>query len=357
MYDCHGFLMKGRLLVTFVAGCWLLAGCVLPPEFASILPFIPTITRYTVAYTVTASPGPASLTPFQPEENSSTSTTTPFQPVENTGTYTPSATATLTLTLTSTETATPSLTRTRTQTRSPTITPTASRTITVSSTPIFPYTATQIWIPSYTPTSTQTSLAYPTPSYTPTLRFTDSPYLSPTFTLYPSITVTSTSSFTPTVTPTPTNTRTPGSIPTPTATRTGCNPVYNSGYEDQIVSLINQTRSANGLPLLTVHSALMNSAREHSTDMAVNNYVSHTGSDGSTSWQRMQRAGYVGLWGGENIYGGYNTSPAEAYAWWMNSTPHRENILGQYYRDVGVGYAYCNNSAYRNAYSINFGAP
>ncbi len=101
----------------------------------------------------------------------------------------------------------------------------------------------------------------------------------------------------------------------------------------------------------------MTSAREHSMDMAVNNYVSHTGSDGSTPWQRMLRAGYVGRWGGENIYGGYNTSPTQAFTWWMNSTPHRDNILGQYYRDVGVGYAYCSTSTYRNAYTINFGAP
>jgi uncharacterized protein YkwD len=98
----------------------------------------------------------------------------------------------------------------------------------------------------------------------------------------------------------------------------------------------------------------MTSARTHSTDMAVNNFVSHTGSDGSTPWQRMLLAGYIGRWGGENIYGGYNTSPTEAFNWWMNSTPHRNNILGQYYRDVGVGYAYCNNGAYRNALRMVF---
>jgi uncharacterized protein YkwD len=108
---------------------------------------------------------------------------------------------------------------------------------------------------------------------------------------------------------------------------------------------------------LNVNASLMSSARRHSTDMAVNNFVSHTGSDGSTAWQRMQWAGYVGRWGGENIYGGSNTSPEQAFTWWMNSTAHRDNILGIYYRDVGVGYAYCSTGTYRNAYTINFGAP
>ena len=133
--------------------------------------------------------------------------------------------------------------------------------------------------------------------------------------------------------------------------------VYNSGYETQIIGWINEQRVAAGLPALNVNGSLMSSARRHSTDMAVNNFVSHTGSDGSTSWQRMLAAGYVGRWGGENIYGGYNTTPAQAFDWWMNSTPHRDNILGQYYRDVGVGYAYCSTGTYRNAYTINFGAP
>jgi uncharacterized protein YkwD len=145
---------------------------------------------------------------------------------------------------------------------------------------------------------------------------------------------------------------------TPTATLIGCNPVYNSSYEDLIVSLINEQRIANLLPTLMVHSALMTSARAHSTDMAVNNFMSHTGSDGSTAWQRMLRAGYVGRWGGENIYAGYSSgSPRDAFNWWMNSTPHRDNILGQYYRDVGVGYAYCSTGSFRHYFTINFGAP
>jgi uncharacterized protein YkwD len=101
----------------------------------------------------------------------------------------------------------------------------------------------------------------------------------------------------------------------------------------------------------------MNSARAHSTDMAANNFVNHTGSDGSTPWQRMQLAGYGGHWGGENIYGGYNTTPDQAFSWWLGSTPHLNNILGIYYRDVGVGYAYCSTGTYRNTYTINFGTP
>jgi uncharacterized protein YkwD len=206
---------------------------------------------------------------------------------------------------------------------------------------------------THTPTLTRT----PTSSFTASLSPTQTHTRAPTHTLAPTDTPTVTTTPTFTETRAPTNTRTPGPTFTPTTTRTGCSIVYNSGYEEQIINLINQTRLANGLNALTVNNSLMNSARAHSTDMALNNFVNHTGSDGSTAWQRMQRAGYVGSWGGENIYGGYNTTPSQAFNWWLGSTPHLNNILGIYYRDVGVGYAYCATGTYRNTYTINFGAP
>jgi uncharacterized protein YkwD len=150
----------------------------------------------------------------------------------------------------------------------------------------------------------------------------------------------------------PTNT-----IP-PSLTPAGCIPIYNNAYEMQVIALINNERLNAGLPALAMHPSLMTSARGHSTDMAVNNFMSHTGSDGSSAWTRMVRAGYVGRWGGENIYAGWSSgSPQDAVTWWMNSAPHRANILGVNYRDIGVGYAYCIGSSYRNYYTVNFGAP
>ncbi len=120
--------------------------------------------------------------------------------------------------------------------------------------------------------------------------------------------------------------------------------------------MVNAERVKAGLPALNTNSSLMTSARGHSADMAVNNYMSHTGLDGSTAFQRMQAAGYVGRWGGENIWAG-GGSPTDAMTWWMNSTAHHDNILGQYYKDIGVGYASCASSTYRNYYTINFAVP
>ena len=114
--------------------------------------------------------------------------------------------------------------------------------------------------------------------------------------------------------------------------------------------LINNERAKADLAPLTVNGALENSAGLHSDDMAVNHFMSHTGSDGSTFWERAIQAGYTGHWGGEIIYGGGNSSPEQAVAWWMTDGPHRDMILGDL-DDFGAGYAYCSGGYF----TVDFG--
>jgi hypothetical protein len=84
--------------------------------------------------------------------------------------------------------------------------------------------------------------------------------------------------------------------------------------------------------------------------MAVNQFQSHTGSNGSTSGQRMQQAGYTHANStGENAYA-YATSVDEAMEaflidWGVPGNGHRDNLLqpgvsaANAYRDVGIGLA------------------
>ena len=132
--------------------------------------------------------------------------------------------------------------------------------------------------------------------------------------------------------------------------------MYNSGFEARVIALINNERANQGLAPLAENSSLDSSSRAHSTDMAVNNFMSHTGSDGSSYWDREVRAGYTGRWGGEIIYAGsgpYN-SPDQAVYWWMNDPPHRAIILADY-NDVGAGYAFCSTSSYGGYFTADFG--
>ncbi|HSX85932.1 MAG TPA: CAP domain-containing protein, partial [Cellvibrio sp.] len=63
----------------------------------------------------------------------------------------------------------------------------------------------------------------------------------------------------------------------------------------------------NPAPALRWDCRLGLASHVHSTDMATNNFFSHTGSDGSSPFDRMRREGYQFRTAGENISAGYHT--------------------------------------------------
>jgi uncharacterized protein YkwD len=132
--------------------------------------------------------------------------------------------------------------------------------------------------------------------------------------------------------------------------------VHNGAFETQVLALINNQRSLAGLGALTDSYPLENSAGIQSDDQATHNFLSHTGSDGSTYWQREVAAGYTGSWGGEIIYAGLGASnnPQSAVTWWMNDAPHKAIILADY-NDFGAGYAYCPTGTYGGFFTVDFG--
>jgi len=151
----------------------------------------------------------------------------------------------------------------------------------------------------------------------------------------------------------------PSTLPPPSAPM-GCNAQRDQSYESQVVNLINQVRVQNGLNPLTVRSELTQSALVHSTDMACNDFVGHSGSDGSHWTDRISAQGYSFSYATENIYVGFpefGGTPDGAFEWWMNSQVHRDNILDSRVTEFGVGYVYYENSSYGGYYTINFTRP
>lgn len=132
-----------------------------------------------------------------------------------------------------------------------------------------------------------------------------------------------------------------------------CNYTQNAGYVSQIESLINAERANNGLPALTVNSQLAASAQAHAGDMACNNMISHTGSNGSSSYARVLASGYAGTFTEEIIYGG--GGPQAAMSWWMGDQIHRDAILNPRSAEIGVGYAYYSNGAYGDYIVVDLG--
>ena len=128
-----------------------------------------------------------------------------------------------------------------------------------------------------------------------------------------------------------------------------------------LAARVNRERVTRGLAPLAVNAKLTASAQAHAEDVARTGRTrsaqeGHIGSDGSTVFDRAARAGYgTYSWGrrlGEN-WAWYH-SPAEAMALWMESTPHRSNILHPLYREIGIGVAAASNDTF--VYILDFGS-
>jgi uncharacterized protein YkwD len=151
-------------------------------------------------------------------------------------------------------------------------------------------------------------------------------------------------------------------VPTITGTLTtqkpplGCTFVTSGYYPNEITQLINQARAGAGLPALTTNAQLTAAAQGHSVDMACHSLRSHSGSDGSSIQQRIAAAGYASTYSLEMIYGGYGAYPKDAFDWWLNDPEHHAVIFDTHIHDIGVGFAYVENSADGNYYTVDLGS-
>jgi uncharacterized protein YkwD len=138
--------------------------------------------------------------------------------------------------------------------------------------------------------------------------------------------------------------------------------------EHRVHELINKARQEHDLAALVYDERLARIARGHSRDMATRNFFSHTNPDGQDPTARGKLAGFTcrkqmtsntfreGL--GENIYQDnlysriHISGTERSYDWngseelaanslrgWMNSPPHRHNILEKIYGQTGIGIA------------------
>jgi uncharacterized protein YkwD len=105
--------------------------------------------------------------------------------------------------------------------------------------------------------------------------------------------------------------------------------------ERKVITLVNQRRADAGCGPVAYRERLASAAFHHSKDMAVNDFFSHTGSDGSTPWDRARRAGYKSAHS-ENLAAGHKTAE-EVVQGWMDSPKHRANLLNCKSKGIGVG--------------------
>lgn len=128
----------------------------------------------------------------------------------------------------------------------------------------------------------------------------------------------------------------------------------------QVLDLTNAHRQQAGLAPLRLNAKLNAAAQSHSVDMALNDFFSHTGSDSSTAFNRINGAGYNYNIAAENIAAGYASANSVVQAW-MNSPGHRANILYPELQEIGIGFYFLPNdsgsSNHRYYWTQDFGTP
>lgn len=208
--------------------------------------------------------------------------------------------------------------------------------------------------PTATPTTQPTQRPTVSPSAQPTAQPTESPTARPT--VQPTAQPTATPTQKPTQAPTARPTVAPTLQPTsqPTAAPTSGSSISNAtAAERQMLSLVNEERTAAGLPALQMDAALLAEARKHSQDMAQNGFFSHTSPSRGSFSQRLKASGIANRGAGENIakYG----SIEKAHAGLMASEGHRANIMNANYNRAGIGIVQVNGVYYITQWFANMG--
>ena len=142
---------------------------------------------------------------------------------------------------------------------------------------------------------------------------------------------------------------------TPIAIQVGnCNYTSNDEFVQTLIELINQARSDVGRMPLTVNQQLMSAAQGHSLDMACNDFLRHSGSDGSWTGKRLIQAGYPNPYYLEIIAIGL---PQDAMNQWKNDQEHWNAVLNSRVTEIGVGYVFSKFSSFGGYWTVDMGGP
>jgi uncharacterized protein YkwD len=138
-----------------------------------------------------------------------------------------------------------------------------------------------------------------------------------------------------------------------------------TGLAEAMLAAVNQARATGRNCGTTYYPAvadlawstqLAQAAAGHSTDMATNNYFSHTSLDGRTFAQRIAAAGYAGTSLAENIAAGADGVDA-VMSQWLDSPGHCANIMSASFHDFGAACASSATSTYGTYWTQDFGSP
>lgn len=168
--------------------------------------------------------------------------------------------------------------------------------------------------------------------------------------------------FTPIIAPTPTifsgNATLGVTVSTTTANITSSTititEVAADAEQQKFVVLINNYRQSNGVGALTPDPYLYQSALWLAKDMAANNTINHTDSQGRDIATCIHAFGFTSPIVGENIAGGMEKA-VDVLNIWESDQVHKDNLLGKYYTRIGIARYYQANTLNRWYWVLDMG--
>jgi uncharacterized protein YkwD len=114
---------------------------------------------------------------------------------------------------------------------------------------------------------------------------------------------------------------------------------YDAEYAGRVFDLVNRERSRAGLAPLAVEPRLAASATAYARVLSDWGRLSHVGPRGSTLVTRAEAAGFpfTVLEGEVLAWGNFGWTPEAMVRAWLNSPPHRQDILGPAFSRAGIG--------------------
>lgn len=125
---------------------------------------------------------------------------------------------------------------------------------------------------------------------------------------------------------------------------------------DIAVAELNVYRAQHGLGPVRLNQQLNSASEVHAADLAQAGIASHTGTDGSSHSERVQRAGYQFSLAAENVATGQKSWDAVFQAW-KDSPGHNVNLLQPDVTDFGVALVYEPTTTYSTYWTMLVAAP
>lgn len=121
------------------------------------------------------------------------------------------------------------------------------------------------------------------------------------------------------------------------------NTTTDISLQKKVISIVNQNRKKQGLEALTMDEKLMKAAQDRAKELTKS--FSHTRPNGTSCFTIFEKYKITPTASGENIAAGQRSAAAVMDSW-MNSPGHKENIMNNRFKKIGVGLVIVPNDMY-----------